>query len=77
MKINVEVDISPAEARAFLGLPDVAPMQAEVLEEMKRKALESMNDFDPANFDPAKSMENYFSLYPKWMEAFSKIGEKS
>ncbi|MBF0447904.1 MAG: hypothetical protein HQL67_06860 [Magnetococcales bacterium] len=76
MKINIEIDISPVEARTFLGLPDVGPMQEEVLNEMKRKTLEKMNDFDPANFDPAKMVENYFSLYPKWMEGFSKFGEK-
>jgi hypothetical protein len=76
MKINVEIDISPSEARAFLGLPDVAPVQEEVLEEMKKKVLESMNDFDPTKFDPAKAMENYFALYPKWMESFTKVGEK-
>lgn len=26
MKVNVEVDCTPQEARAFLGLPDVAPV---------------------------------------------------
>ncbi len=76
MKINIEVDLSPAEARAFLGLPDVAPMQEEVMEEMRKKTVASIKEFDPANFDPAKMMENYFSLYPKWMEAFGKMAEK-
>jgi hypothetical protein len=27
MKINVEVDCTPLEARQFFGLPDVQPMQ--------------------------------------------------
>ena len=27
MKVNIEVDCTPDEARRFLGLPDVAPMQ--------------------------------------------------
>ena len=26
MKVNVEVECTPAEARAFLGLPDVTPL---------------------------------------------------
>ena len=76
MKINIEVDISPEEARTFLGLPDVGPMQEEVLGEMKKKVLNSMDEYDPANFDPTKMMDNYFSLYPKWMESFSKMSEK-
>jgi hypothetical protein len=28
MKLNVEIDCTPAEARAFLGLPDVIAMVA-------------------------------------------------
>ena len=32
MKINVEVDCTPLEAREFLGLPDVKPMQAAITE---------------------------------------------
>jgi hypothetical protein len=76
MKIHIDIDVSTAEARAFLGLPDVAPMQEEVLEEMKKKTLDSLKEFDPTNFDPASMMENYFSIYPKWMESFAKMSEK-
>lgn len=76
MKINVEVDITPAEARAFLGLPDVAPIQQEVLDGMKNKLMSRMEEFDSSLFDPSKAMENYFSLYPKWMESFSKLTGK-
>ena len=76
MKINIEVDISPTEARTFLGLPDVGPMQEEVLGELKKKAMEGMNNFDPVNFEPSKLMESYFNLYPKWMESFAKMGDK-
>jgi hypothetical protein len=76
MKINIEIDISPIEARSFLGLPDVGPMQDEVLGEMKKKVMKNIEDFDPAKFDPSKAMENYFSLYPQWMESFSKMSEK-
>lgn len=38
MKINIEVDLSPEELRAFLGLPDVKPLQDEML----RKAGEQL-----------------------------------
>ena len=33
MKVTVEMDMTPQEARAFMGLPDVAPMQKNMLEE--------------------------------------------
>ena len=31
MKITVNVDCTPEEARSFLGLPDVQPLQAAVM----------------------------------------------
>lgn len=35
MKITVDVDCTPEEARRFLGLPDVAPMQEAMLAQMQ------------------------------------------
>ena len=35
MKINVEVDCSPEEARRLFGLPDVAPMQRAVVAKLQ------------------------------------------
>lgn len=74
MKINVEVEVSPVEARTFLGLPDVRPLQDEVLNKMKEKMVNRMDNFDAMLYDPTKVMESYFSLYPQWMEAFKKFG---
>jgi len=37
MKISIEVDCTPEEARRFLGLPDVAPMQAALVEEVQKR----------------------------------------
>ena len=31
MKITVEIDCTPDEARQFLGLPDMKPMQAALM----------------------------------------------
>ncbi|MBF0132173.1 MAG: hypothetical protein HQL75_06250 [Magnetococcales bacterium] len=72
MEINVKVEVSPQEARAFLGLPDVQPLQNEVLEKMKQRMLSKMDDLENI-FDPGKAMESYFSLYPQWMDAFKKL----
>ena len=37
MKVNVEVDCTPAEARAFLGLPDVTPLNDAMVAEMQKR----------------------------------------
>ena len=34
MKINVEVDCTPEEARRFMGLPDLAPVHERYLAKM-------------------------------------------
>ncbi len=47
MKITIEVDCSPEEARAFLGLPEVAPMQAAVVEELSQRLHAGLEAMDP------------------------------
>ncbi len=47
MKITIDVDCTPEEARAFLGLPDVAPMQAAVMEELGKRMHKGLEAMDP------------------------------
>ena len=37
MRITVDVDCTPEEARAFLGLPDVKPMQEQLMGELQER----------------------------------------
>ena len=41
MKITVEVDCTPEEARRFFGLPDVVPLQEAVMEQMRSRVAEA------------------------------------
>lgn len=47
MKVHVEVDMTPEEARRFMGLPDVAPLQAKMAAEMERRMKAAMDTSDP------------------------------
>jgi hypothetical protein len=47
MKINIELDMSPEEARRVMGWPDVVPLQAEMLEEMRKRMRSAMEVLDP------------------------------
>ena len=47
MKITMNIDCTPEEARRFLGLPDVAPMQEELMKEFQDRMMESLNAMDP------------------------------
>lgn len=47
MKLKIDLDCTPAEARAFLGLPDVAPLQKTLLDEAQARMTEAMKAMDP------------------------------
>lgn len=42
MKIRFDIDCTPDEARAFLGLPDVAPMQEALLRQIQDRMSASL-----------------------------------
>lgn len=42
MKFNVVLDCTPEEARRFLGLPDLVPMQQHVMEALERRMVEAI-----------------------------------
>jgi len=47
MKVNVEVNCTPEEARAFFGLPDLGPMQQRVMGEIEDRLRSSLNAMNP------------------------------
>ena len=60
MKVTVEVDCTPDEARAFLGLPDVKPMQAAVMASLERQAVQAAD-----HFAPDAMLKLWFSTLPQ------------
>jgi hypothetical protein len=47
MKVHVEIDCTPEEARAFFGLPDVAPMQERLMKDVEERMLAAMHSMEP------------------------------
>ena len=47
MKIKLDIDCTPEEARAFLGLPDVAGIQNEMLEKVRDRMVANLKYADP------------------------------
>ncbi len=50
MKIKVEVECTPLEARAFLGLPDVTALNDHLVLEMQRRVDANINLLQPEEF---------------------------
>jgi hypothetical protein len=47
VKVNISVDCTPDEARAFLGLPNIAPMQEAALKQMQAAMEKAAQTLDP------------------------------
>lgn len=46
MKIKVDVDATPEELRVFLGLPDIKPLQDEMLEVVRERMKAGTEGYD-------------------------------
>ena len=47
MKVTIEIDCTPDEARQFMGLPDVKPMQAALMGRMESQMAEAADRLSP------------------------------
>ncbi len=47
MKIKFDIDCTPEEARAFLGLPDVVPLQSAMMAEVEKRMKEGLDAMSP------------------------------
>jgi hypothetical protein len=47
MKVHIDIDCTPEEARTFLGLPDVQPVQAAMMNELEQRLKSAMQAMDP------------------------------
>ncbi|MGH6955497.1 MAG: DUF6489 family protein [Caulobacteraceae bacterium] len=68
MKVNVEIDCTPAEARAFFGLPDVTALNAGLVEELKKRM-----DANLAMAAPEELMKSWMAFGGQASEQFAKL----
>lgn len=69
MLLTINIDCTPEEARAFFGMPNVAPLNDMIVAEMTRRARENLDTLaDPERFFAqmmtmgGKSFEQFQSL---------------
>ena len=68
MKFNVTVECSPEEARRFIGLPDVTPLNEALVAEMSRRMESNM-----ALMSPDTMMKSWMSVGTQAQDAFLKL----
>jgi len=78
MKIKLDIDATPQELRTFFGLPDVEPLQQEMMEQLRKRMQEGMERYDPATLlKPLlpEHMRTLESLQESFWKSFFSKGE--
>jgi hypothetical protein len=68
MKVNIEIDCTPLEARQFFGLPDISPMQMAVMDKMQQQMVANIDKMSPESL-----MQSWFTFDPKVTERFQDM----
>jgi hypothetical protein len=75
MKVKIKIECSPEEARSFLGLPDVGPLQARLVEQMEARMGEAMAGADPEAMVKSwmeQGMTGFEQMQKTWLAAGGK-----
>ncbi len=67
MKVRIEIDCTPEEARRYMGLPDVTPIHETMLNHM-REAPDNAAGF----IDPKKLAKEWLPMSSKAMQQFQE-----
>jgi len=68
MKVNIEIDCTPIEARQFFGFPDVAPMQMAVMDKLQQQMMSNIDKVSPESL-----IHSWFNFDPKLAERFQDM----
>ena len=68
MKVTINIECEPVEARTFLGLPDVSVLNDHMVNEMKKRM-----DTNMAALAPEELMKSWMSFGTGATEQFRKL----
>jgi len=69
MKIRIDMDLTPEEARKMMGLPDVEPMQKEMMDHLRKQSRQMMEAYK----DPEVFMKHFLPLGIQSMEQMQRF----
>lgn len=53
MNLKIDLEVSPAELRKLLGLPDVEAFQRDIMNDLRKRMLDGVEGYDPVKlFQP-------------------------
>lgn len=63
MKFKFDIECTPEEARAFVGLPNIASMQERMMQELEKKMQDNIRNLSPEE------------MVKTWMPTMQGIGD--
>ncbi len=66
MKIKIDIEATPQEIRSFFGLPDLEPLQREMVDIIRKNMSAGIEGFDPMTV-----MKPF--IFPEQSQAFSAL----
>lgn len=66
MKIQIDIEATPQEIRSFFGLPDLEPLQREIVDVIRKNMSAGIDGFDPMTV-----MKPF--ILPEQSQAFSAL----
>jgi hypothetical protein len=84
MKVTVEIDCTPEEARRLLGLPDVVPMQEAMMEKIQQHVAGAIDTITPEALlrlwmpmSPDQMQQAFAKLFDTFRPKQSKHGRRA
>ena len=69
MKIHLDFEMTPDEARKLMGLPDVTALQKKLVDEMEKRMMAALD----TTTDPEALMKTWFTWGSQGMEQFQRF----
>lgn len=69
MKVHVDFEMTPEEARKLMGLPDVSAMQKKLVAEMERRMMSALD----STADPEAMLKTWFTWGNQGLDQFQKF----
>ncbi len=69
MKLHIDLDMTPDEARRVMGLPDVSAMQGRIVAELEKQMMAAIK----TSADPEAMLKTWFSWGSQGMEQMQRF----
>jgi hypothetical protein len=68
MKVTIDIDCTPLEAREFMGLPNVQPMQENVMKQLEKQMMDNIGQMSPDAI-----LKNWMAFAPEQFQDMIKM----